>query len=118
MEHCETQEGCSKSIAHALANSKCSCLTVLTPRAPSRDAVFITLIIKAPVIQLLSIVLAGFIIALEFPVPYLKGTKLHRAIALRIPLLLVQAFVTVLFYQVNFLLLRAYVSISNATSPL
>lgn len=68
-------------------------------QAPSRDAFFITLIVKAPVIQVISIVLAGFIIALEFPVPYLKGTKLHRTIALRIPLLLVQAFFTVLFYQ-------------------
>jgi len=68
-------------------------------QAPSRDAFFITLIVKAPVIQVISIALAGFIIALEFPVPYLKGTKLHRIIALRIPLLLAQALFAVLFYQ-------------------
>lgn len=68
-------------------------------QAPSRDAFFIMAIIKAPVIQLISIVLAGFIITLEFPLPYLKGTKIHRTIALRVPLLLVQAFLAVLFYQ-------------------
>ena len=72
-----------------------------TFRAPPRDAFFITVIVKAPVIQIISILLAGFIIALEFPVPYLRGTKLHRTIALRIPLLLVQAFFAVLFYQVS-----------------
>jgi hypothetical protein len=59
-------------------------------------------IVKAPVIQVIAIVLAGLIIALELPVPYLKGTKLHRTIALRVPLLLVQAFFAILFYQVNF----------------
>jgi len=68
-------------------------------QAPSRDAFFIMFIVKAPVIQVVSIVLAGLIIALELPVPYLKGTKLHRTIALRVPLLLVQAFFAVLFYQ-------------------
>lgn len=98
MEHCETQEGCSEF--HS-PRSKALLPDHTHPRAPSRDAFFITLIVKAPVIQVVSIVLAGFIIALEFPVPYLKGTKLHRTIALRIPLLLVQAFFTVLFYQVN-----------------
>ena len=58
-------------------------------------------IIKAPVIQIVSIVLAGLIIALEFPAPFLKGTKFHRSIAARIPMLLVQAFFAVLFYQVS-----------------
>ena len=97
MEHCETQEGCSESVT----DSPSSHLIVSTSRAPSRDAFFITLIVKAPVIQVISIVLAGFIIALEFPIPYLKGTKIHRTIALRIPLLLVQVLFAVLFYQVN-----------------
>jgi hypothetical protein len=76
-------------------------LTHEAVRAPPRDAFFVTVIIKAPVIQVISIVLAGFIIALEFPIPHLKGTKLHRTIPLRIPLLLVQAFLAVLFYQVG-----------------
>jgi len=68
-------------------------------QAPSGDAFFIMAIIEAPIVQVISIVLAGFIIALEFPLPFLKGTKVHRTIALRVPLLLVQAFFAVLFYQ-------------------
>jgi len=68
-------------------------------QAPPSSAIFVTVIIKAPVIQLISLVLAGFIIALEFPVPFLKGTRFHRSIVARIPLLLVQAFLAVLFYQ-------------------
>jgi len=68
-------------------------------QAPPRSAIFVMVIVKAPVIQLISLVLAGFIIALEFPVPFLKGTQFHRSIVARIPLLLVQAFLAVLFYQ-------------------
>lgn len=68
-------------------------------QAPPSSAIFVTVIIKAPVIQLISLVLAGFIIALEFPVPFLKGTGFHRSIVARVPLLLLQAFFAVLFYQ-------------------
>jgi len=68
-------------------------------QAPPASAIFVTLIIRAPVIQVLSIVLAGLIIALEFPVPFLKGTLLYRSIVLRIPLLVTQAFFAILFYQ-------------------
>jgi hypothetical protein len=56
-------------------------------------------IIKAPIVQIIAVVLAGFIIALEFPAPFLKGTGFHRSIVLRIPLLLLQVFFTALFYQ-------------------
>jgi len=68
-------------------------------QAPPSAAFFVTVIIKAPIIQIISVVLAGFIIALEFPAPFLKGTRLHRNIVIRIPLLLVQTFLAVLFYQ-------------------
>jgi len=68
-------------------------------QAPPQAAIFVTAIIKAPVIQLISLVLAGFIVALEFPVPFLKGTRFHRSIVARIPLLLIQAFFALLFYQ-------------------
>jgi len=70
-------------------------------RPPHRSAFFAIVIVKAPVVQVISIVLAGFIIALEYSAPFLKGTRLHRSIILRIPLLLLQAFFAVLFYQVS-----------------
>lgn len=76
-------------------------LISLAARAPQRSALFVMIIIKAPIIQIISVALAGFIIALEFPIPFLKGTRLHRSIVLRIPLLLLQVFFAVLFYQVS-----------------
>jgi len=68
-------------------------------QAPPRSAIFVMVIIKAPVVQLISVALAGFIIALEFPAPFLKGTRFHRSIVLRIPLLLLQVSLAALFYQ-------------------
>ncbi|KZT29031.1 hypothetical protein NEOLEDRAFT_1160702 [Neolentinus lepideus HHB14362 ss-1] len=70
---------------------------------PSRaNAIFITLIVKAPIIQILSMILAFVILAIEFPLPQLKGSSIHRSFIVRVPLLLLQAFLTVLFYQNKF----------------
>jgi len=67
---------------------------------PSRaNAIFITLIVKAPIIQILSMILAFVILAIEFPLPQLKGSSIHRSFVVRVPLLLLQAFLTVLYYQ-------------------
>jgi hypothetical protein len=41
------------------------------------------------------------VIAVDYPVPFMKGTIIYRSIVLRIPLLLLQAFLAVLFYQVR-----------------
>lgn len=68
-------------------------------QAPPRSALFVMIIIKAPIVQIISVALAGFIIALEFPAPFLKGTRFHRSIVLRIPLLLLQVSLAALFYQ-------------------
>jgi len=62
-------------------------------------AVFITLIVKAPIIQILTMIVAFCMIALEYPLPQLKGTALHRSIIVRIVVLILQAFLAVLFYQ-------------------
>lgn len=62
-------------------------------------AVFITLIVKAPIIQIISMALAFFMLALEFPLPQLKSLSIHRSIILRIVLLLFQTFFSILFYQ-------------------
>ncbi|KAG6866746.1 hypothetical protein C0991_011405 [Blastosporella zonata] len=62
-------------------------------------AIFITIIVKAPIVQILAMILGMFIIALEFPLPLLKKLAIHRSIVLRIVLLLFQSFLTILFYQ-------------------
>lgn len=67
---------------------------------PSRNAaVFISLIVKAPVIQILAMLLAFFILALEWPLPLMKKLPIYRNLIVRIVLLLFQVFLTVLFYQ-------------------
>jgi len=66
--------------------------------APSA-AIFVSIIVKIPVVQMITMLLAIFIIALEFPVPQLKSLAIHRSIVFRIVLLLFQTFLTILFYQ-------------------
>jgi len=76
--------------------------TVRTPggiQPAASSAMFVTIIVKAPVIQISSIILGMMIIALEFPAPFFKGTRMHRSIVIRIPMLLFQAFAAILFYQ-------------------
>lgn len=63
------------------------------------DAIFITLIVKAPIIPILAMILGFVMLAMELPLPQLKSTSIHRSLPLRIVLLLLQAFLTILFYQ-------------------
>lgn len=61
----------------------------------------ITLIVKAPVIQIFSMLLAITMVAVEFPAPFLKGTVFSRSLVLRIMMLLVQSVLAILYYQVR-----------------
>jgi len=63
------------------------------------DAFFVSVIVKAPIIQILAMVMGMFILALEYPLPPMKALSIHRSITLRIVLLLFQTFLTILFYQ-------------------
>ncbi|KAF8070670.1 ATP adenylyltransferase-domain-containing protein [Lyophyllum atratum] len=65
-------------------------------------AIFINIIVKVPIVQIITMILAMFILALEFPLPQLKSLAIHRSIVLRIVLLLFQTFLSILFYQVSF----------------
>ncbi|KAI0027819.1 hypothetical protein K488DRAFT_60357 [Vararia minispora EC-137] len=64
-----------------------------------QDAIFITLIVKAPVIPIFSMLIGFCIIAFEYPVPWIKGTSIHRSFIVRIVALLVQAILAILWYQ-------------------
>lgn len=70
-------------------------------RAPASSAIFISIIVKAPIVQILSMTLAIMMIALDYPAPFVKGTMIHRSLVIRIPLLLLQAFFAILYYQVR-----------------
>jgi hypothetical protein len=64
-----------------------------------QDAIFITLIVKAPIIPIFSFILGFAIVAFEYPVPWIKGTAIHRSFVVRIVALLVQIVLAFLFYQ-------------------
>jgi len=62
-------------------------------------ALFITLIVKAPVVPIISMVLGMAILAIELPAPMVKQLSIYRSLPLRVILLLFQVFFTILFYQ-------------------
>ncbi|KAF9220302.1 hypothetical protein BS17DRAFT_715229 [Gyrodon lividus] len=67
---------------------------------------FITLIVKVPVVQSLAMILGFMVIALEYPLPILKESALHRSIPLRVVMLTLQSFLAVLFYQASYFFRR------------
>jgi hypothetical protein len=77
--------------------------------------VFVTLIIKNPIIQIFAMLLGLGILAIEFPIKPLKQSSLHRSFPLKIVLLMFQAFLTILYYQVCFSTLFLF-SIADAVS--
>jgi len=66
--------------------------------APS-VAIFITLIVKMPVIPILNAIIALFILAVENPLPLLKSMSIQRSLVLRVVMLVFQAFLSILYYQ-------------------
>ncbi|KIK67161.1 hypothetical protein GYMLUDRAFT_37213 [Collybiopsis luxurians FD-317 M1] len=62
-------------------------------------AVFITLIVRAPIIQILAMILGMIILTIEVPLPLVKQTAIYRSFVIRIVLLSFQAFLTLLYYQ-------------------
>lgn len=77
---------------------------IILHRPANQDAIFITMMVKAPVIQIISILLGLVIVAFEYPAPFLKGTAAHRNLITRVVMLVFQIFFAIMFYQVRFLL--------------
>ena len=71
------------------------------PRPAPSDSIFVTIIVKAPIVQILSMLLAIGLLAFEYPVPFLKNSAIHRSFPIRIVLLLLQTFFAILYYQVR-----------------
>jgi hypothetical protein len=66
--------------------------------APSA-AIFITLIVRIPIIQIFSMMLGLVILAIELPLPAIKQFSLYRSLVVRVVLLLFQVFLAILYYQ-------------------
>lgn len=70
-------------------------------RASPKAALFITLIVKAPIIQIFAILLGMLILCVELPLPAIKRLPLYRSLIVRPILLLFQFSLTILYYQVR-----------------
>jgi len=68
-------------------------------QAPASAAFFIAIIVKAPIIQILVMLHAAFMLALEWPLPFMKTLSIQRSFALKAVLLVMQASLAILFYQ-------------------
>jgi len=64
-----------------------------------QDAFFIDITVKAPVIQIISLILGLVILASEYPAPFMKGTAVYRSLVARVVLFTFQVFFAVLFYR-------------------
>jgi hypothetical protein len=68
-------------------------------QAPPSAAIFVSVIVKVPIVQMLAMALALFILAVELPLPIMKSFSFYRSFVVRVVLLLFQVFLTILFYQ-------------------
>jgi hypothetical protein len=71
------------------------------PRPANSTLPFIAVIVEAPVLQIIAMVMGFFMLMLEVPAPFLKGTAIHRSLILRVVGLLFQTFICILYYQVR-----------------
>jgi len=65
----------------------------------NNSAIFINIIVKIPIVQILAMVLALTILAFELPIKPLRGTALQRSLVVKAVMLLFQVFLAFLFYQ-------------------
>ncbi|KAH9176350.1 hypothetical protein EDB89DRAFT_2126767 [Lactarius sanguifluus] len=65
-----------------------------------QDAFFIAIMVKAPVIQIISILLGLVVLTFEYPAPFMRGTAVHRSLVTRVVLLTFQIFFAIMYYQV------------------
>jgi len=79
------------------------------------DKIFIDIMVTAPIIQILAMITAFIVLSLELPLPLLKNTSLYRSWVIRIVLLAVQAFLTILFYQGTNAALYSFIGIIGYT---
>jgi hypothetical protein len=86
---------------YKISLSSSDSLFTFLSRAPRSAALFIAIIVKAPLVQGFAMALGLIILALEVPLPMVKQYSLYHSFILRVVLLVFQAFLTALFYQVG-----------------
>ncbi|KAL5523888.1 hypothetical protein ACEPAG_8061 [Sanghuangporus baumii] len=79
-------------------------------QAPKSAAIFITVIVKIPLLQVFSMLLGATVVALEWPIPILKKLSIYRSLVLRPILLIALSLDTIFFYQGTNAALYAFVA--------
>lgn len=70
-------------------------------RPAKSDSLFVDIIVKAPLLQIFSMLLGSTLLALEYPLPLVKKFAFYRSIVLRPILLVMLSLNDILFYQVR-----------------
>jgi hypothetical protein len=86
---------------HALFLKPAYDTELATHRPANNVTFFIDIIVKVPAVQIVIMLHAFLLLALELPAPFFKGTGMYRSLPLRLVMLLGQAFLAILFYQVR-----------------
>ena len=68
-------------------------------QAANGAAIFVTMTIKIPVMQILSMILGILLLAIEYPAPPLKDLSIRRSFVFKTVMLLFLTFFTCLYYQ-------------------
>ncbi|QRV82715.1 hypothetical protein RhiJN_10730 [Ceratobasidium sp. AG-Ba] len=63
------------------------------------SAPFVAIIVKIPLVQIFTLIMALTLALLEWPLPVMKKLPIYRSFVFRIVWLLLLAFISVLFYQ-------------------
>lgn len=63
------------------------------------SAPFLAIIVQVPIVQILCMIIAIFLCALEYPLPLLKPFRIYRSWVVRIVLIVAMSFLAALFYQ-------------------
>jgi hypothetical protein len=71
-------------------------ILIRVPRLAKQDAFFIDIIVKAPVIPIISMILGFVIVALKYPAPFMKGLVLRHAVTRGLRVLREQLFLRLL----------------------
>jgi len=100
---------------------RCKSIQKLTqryfPNRPSpQDAIFVNVIVKAPIVQVFAMVFGVTHLVIEL-VPYVQKTSIYRSFLLKVVTLLLQAFLSCLFYQVRVQSNSIFYSLISVWSP-
>ncbi|KAK4687385.1 hypothetical protein P7C73_g2743, partial [Tremellales sp. Uapishka_1] len=65
----------------------------------SNSTIFVDLIVKIPLLQIFTLLHGIIALALEYPLPFIKGTSVHRSFLFRVVFYPATALVAIMIYQ-------------------